>query len=381
MKNKFIIFVIFSFLYSSETMIINHNCIDITMIPDSAINNAKQQLHIAYGHTSHGSQIVSGMKGLIGFANNGGKGLNLPDNIFKFNNGGADGALDLHDNAMAKDVGYYPSWINETKAYLDDPQNSEVNVIMWSWCGQVDDKYKSGRLWSEYLGPMNQLEKEYLDVTFVYMTGHVDISDDTYNKAANDSIRSYCLNNGKVLYDFADIERWDPDGYYYKYVDDDCDYYNSNYQKIGNWAMDWQDNHTEGIDWYNCSSAHSQPLNANQKAYAVWWMFARLVGWEADSNIIIDEREKNLQTFTLKQNYPNPFNSYTSIEYELFRDRHITLTIYDLSGNQIEILVNEEQGSNDYSINWNAKGLGTGIYFYKIQTKNFSNTKKMMLVK
>jgi hypothetical protein len=49
---------------------------------------------------------------------------------------------------------------------------------------------------------------------------------------------------------------------------------------LGNWATEWQTSHTEGEDWYSCSSAHSQPLNANQKAYAAWWLWARLAGWE-----------------------------------------------------------------------------------------------------
>jgi hypothetical protein len=220
------------------------------------------------------------MTGLIGFANNNGRGLDLQKNIFKWNNGGKNGALDLHDKAMRKDVGYYPDWVNETRNYLDDPANSYVNVIMWSWCGQVDSKYKAGRLWDEYLQPMSQLEEEYPDVKFIYMTGHVDINDDLANKAANDSIRSFCENNNKILYDFADIERWDPDGNYYEYVHDNCDYYNSDFEKLGNWAKEWQNSHTKGKDWYNCGSAHSQPLNANQKAYAAWWLFARLAGWK-----------------------------------------------------------------------------------------------------
>ena len=129
---------------------------------------------------------------------------------------------------------------------------------------------------------MTQLEKDYPDVKFVYMTGHVDINDDVANKAANDSIRSFCENNNKILYDFADIERYDPDGNYYEYVHDNCNYYNSQGEKLGNWAIEWQNIHTENVDWYDCKSAHSQPLNANQKAYAAWGLFARLAGWEGE---------------------------------------------------------------------------------------------------
>ena len=271
----------------SSPIIVDHRCTDVTKIPQAAIENAKKTLHIGYGHTSHGSQITTGMRGLVGFANNGGLGLNLPRDIFDFNNGGSNGALDLEEGDgygsgwLDHDCGYYPNWVNETREYLNDPSHSDVNVIIWSWCGQVDDKYKSGTLFSQYLEPMSQLEQEYPGVTFVYMTGHVDHWDDAANKAANQTIRDYSIQNNKVLYDFADIESYNPDGKYFEFPHDNCDYYESaDGPKLGNWAIEWQNSHTEGIDWYNCASAHSQPLNANQKAYAAWWLWARLSGWK-----------------------------------------------------------------------------------------------------
>jgi len=266
--------------FSDQPLIIDHTCTDISQIPESAIEQAKNNLHIAYGHTSHGSQLTTGMSGLVGFANNGGLGLSLPTDIFVWNNGGTGGALDLHDNAMAGDCGYYPQWVDETKAYLDDPSHTDVNVIIWSWCGQVDDKYAAGTLDSEYLTPMSQLEADYPSVKFIYMTGHVDHWDDSNNKAANQMVRDYCISNNKVLYDFADIESYDPDGTFYEFPHDNCDYYESvSGSKLGNWAIEWQNSHTEDVDWYDCISAHSQPLNANRKAYAAWWLWARLAGW------------------------------------------------------------------------------------------------------
>jgi len=269
-----------NFDFSGET--IDHHCVDITRIPQDWIEEAKNTLHIGYGHTSHGSQITSGMRGLVGFANGIEKGLSLPEDIFEFNNGGTDGALDLHDNAMAGDVGYYPQWVNETRAYLNDPSHSDVNVIMWSWCGQVSSTYSSGHLWDQYLGSMTQLEEDYPNITFIYMTGHVDINNDSNNKAANDSIRSYCQNNNRWLFDFADFDRNDPDGDYYEFVNDNCNYYNASGDSLGNWALEWQNSHTEGVDWYSCGAAHTYPLNANQKAYAAWWMWARLAGWDGE---------------------------------------------------------------------------------------------------
>ncbi len=261
-------------------LIVDHTCTDITRIPAEAILAAKASLHIAYGHTSHGSQITSGMSGLVAFADGGGKGLQHPPGTFAWNQGGSGGALDLHDYAMGGDVGYYPDWVNNTRDYLNGRGHEYVNVVMWSWCGQVDSKYGAGRLFSEYLDPMSQLEQEYPDVTFIYMTGHVDHADDSRNKAANQIIRDYCRTNNKVLFDFADIESFDPDGNYYPFPHDNCDYYASlNGARLGNWATEWQDSHVQNVDWYACSAAHSQALNANLKAYAAWWLWARLAGW------------------------------------------------------------------------------------------------------
>ncbi len=291
-RNRILICMLsFGYLFHglfAQAIIINHNYTDITLLSEARINNAKAKLHIAYGHTSHGSQITSGMTGLVSFANGGGKGLVLPNDIFDWNNGGTNGALDLHDYAMGGDVGYYPQWYNNTITYLGSVDttgrgttNSDVNVIIWSWCGQVDSKYASGTLYSEYLEPMQALENSYTNVKFVYMTGHVDHWDDANNKAANDSIRRHCMREEKTLYDFADIESYDPDSTFYEYPHDNCDYYDSpTGSALGNWALEWQITHVEDLDWYSCSSAHSQPLNANQKAYAAWWLWALIAEYE-----------------------------------------------------------------------------------------------------
>jgi hypothetical protein len=273
-------------------LVIDHRHTDITHLTEAQITRAKAVLHIAYGHTSHGSQLTDGMSGLVAFANGGGRGLALPTNAFAWNNGGTGGALDLHDYAMGGDVGYYPDWVRNTTNYLNNPANANVNVIIWSWCGQMDDKYAAGTLTNQYLLPMTELEQRYPHVVFVYMTGHVDIWDDADNKAACQAIRDYCIANNKVLYDFNDIEHYDPDGTYYEFVHDNCAVYASaGGAQIGNWATAWQDTHTLGVDWYQCNSAHSQPLNANQKAYVAWALWCTIAA-DLDREGIPDEWEE-----------------------------------------------------------------------------------------
>jgi len=265
-------------------------------IPVTAIQNAKSSLHIGYGHTSHGSQITDGMSGLVSFAN--GSGLSgaysLNTNLFSWNRGGTGGALDLREGDgygsgdLDHDCGYYPNWVDETRAFLDNPDNYEVNVIIWSWCGQASGRSDATML-STYLTPMTELENDYPDITFIYMTGHLNGTGATGNlNLRNEQIRTYCINNNKWLFDFADIESYDPDGAvnYMTLLGTDGCYYDSNSDGVvdvsvdANWAVDWQNTHTQNTDWYNCGSAHSEALNANMKAYAAWWMWCRLAGWD-----------------------------------------------------------------------------------------------------
>jgi len=65
---------------------------------------------------------------------------------------------------------------------------------------------------------------------------------------------------------------------------DNCNYYDEEGNLLGNWATEWQDTHTEDTDWYDCSAAHSQALNANQKAYAAWWLWSTLAGWQPETS-------------------------------------------------------------------------------------------------
>ena len=88
-----------------------------------------------------------------------------------------------------------------------------------------------------------------------------------------------------------------------------------------------------------------------------------------------------LKDFKLYQNYPNPFNPNTVISYQLPVISHVKLGIYDILGRKIVTLVNEEKQPGNYEVEFNASKLASGIYFYKITAGNFSETKKLVLLK
>lgn len=285
-----------------DSRIADHTVVNVLMtgdLPVSAIQRAKERLHIAYGHTSHGSQIIDGMNGLVAFAEGTGCQGAYSGNsgLFSWNNGGSDGALDLANTpfAGANDLGApdYTAWADATRAYLNDPANGDVNVIIWSWCGQADTTFENIAI---YLNLMDDLEEDYPEVSFVYMTGHlVGTGPDGNLNQRNNQIREFCRRNNKWFFDFADIERYDPDGIDYmdQMASAGCLYDAGGNGVIDaisetlpdpasgdrNWALDWQDNHTENTDWYDCDAAHSVALNANMKAYAAWWLWCRLAGW------------------------------------------------------------------------------------------------------
>ncbi|MFZ1292012.1 MAG: T9SS type A sorting domain-containing protein [Melioribacteraceae bacterium] len=85
--------------------------------------------------------------------------------------------------------------------------------------------------------------------------------------------------------------------------------------------------------------------------------------------------------FNLGQNYPNPFNPATSIEFSLPRKSNVSLKIFDALGKEISSLVNESKSAGKYQVSFNAIGLSSGIYFYRLETEGFSETKKMLLIK
>jgi hypothetical protein len=85
--------------------------------------------------------------------------------------------------------------------------------------------------------------------------------------------------------------------------------------------------------------------------------------------------------YALEQNYPNPFNPNTIIEYSLKDKEFVTLKIFDVLGNEVTTLVNEEKSAGRYRVDFNASGLSTGVYFYKITAGSFSATRKMIILR
>jgi len=92
------------------------------------------------------------------------------------------------------------------------------------------------------------------------------------------------------------------------------------------------------------------------------------------------ERAAVPYTISLDQNYPNPFNPKTTIHYELQTTNDVELSVYNILGQRVATLVSETQKAGHHQVQWDADGLSSGIYYYKLTSGEFQQAKKMMLI-
>jgi hypothetical protein len=127
------------------------------------------------------------------------------------------------------------------------------------------------------------------------------------------------------------------------------------------------------------SANHSAPslytkLRIAEAVYASDYRFSQIV-------VGVPKEQANPKTFTIEQNYPNPFNPSTKISYTLLRKDKVRLSVYDVLGKEISVIVNRVQSEGVYEVTFSADNLSSGIYFYKLQTTGATITKKMVLIK
>ncbi|MFA5831878.1 MAG: T9SS type A sorting domain-containing protein [Bacteroidota bacterium] len=136
--------------------------------------------------------------------------------------------------------------------------------------------------------------------------------------------------------------------------------------------------------WQNSSW---RPINKDFSLYNIAGISFSAYGYKINLSykLIVTDVCKNdgmiATVYSLSQNYPNPFNPTTTIRYSLPSSANVKLSVYDLLGREIATLVNEEQSAGWKEVQWNAKNVSSGIYFYKLQAGSFVETRKMLLVR
>jgi len=280
------------------------------LIPVMVVESIESAFNIYYVHTSHGSQIMTGIS------------------MVHDENGDYDAPYFYE---RSDDLGHNgdTSWVPYTRTYIES--HPECNMAMFSWCGGCSDNTEEGI--NTYLAKMEELEDDYPSVTFIYMTGHLDGSGPSGNLyVRNNQIRDYCELNEKILFDFADIESWDPDGNYYPDEDDEC-----------YWCYDWCAVHA----CPTCGScAHSHCFNCYLKGKAWWWMMARISGWNPQQDTI----PEIMNTY--------PASNQTGVDV----NTNINIT-FDIEMNAASI------DSTTFVIHSGISGVCSGTYMYDAVTK------------
>jgi hypothetical protein len=131
------------------------------------------------------------------------------------------------------------------------------------------------------------------------------------------------------------------------------------YDLMGN-NTSWTSQDWDGTQWVN-----------HQRGFTTWLLIISDV--TSDGNLVTE--------YSLENNYPNPFNPYTTIKFSIPEAAFVNIKVYNLIGQEIAELVNEQMHTGNHEVTFDAASLPSGIYFYKIQANNFVETKKMMLMK
>ncbi len=106
-----------------------------------------------------------------------------------------------------------------------------------------------------------------------------------------------------------------------------------------------------------------------------------LIKTTSDVNPIYEDNIDNTSDYDLHQNYPNPFNPSTTIEFDIHSSGFVSLKVYNIVGQEVAILVNKELSQGNHKVEWKPENLSSGLYFYKVETTGYQETKKLILMK
>jgi len=343
----------------STPLIIDHTSEDLTQIPPAWIDSVQAYIKLHYAHTSHGSQLTTGLTRIEAAdpaysVAIGARYLPTETGAFCIFDG------QEHDTYITPDEYWETAaGMNYTRNVLDN--NPTVNVSMWSWCTQLT--YYSEAQVQAYLDSITVLETEYPSVTFVYMTCNAQATGSSgYNRyLRNEQIRQYCTTNDKVLFDFADLDSW---------------WFNPTTEVWEHSTYDYEGNTVpvEHPQFNGSEAGHTTYESCEQKGRAVWWMIARLAGWELDPSGI-DNRPAGSNVLYLGPACPSPFSSSTCLSYDLSTSSRVRISVFDVRGRLVRGLTegDSETEAGLHAITWDGsdtagKPLPSGVYYIQLST-------------
>jgi len=347
-------------------IVIDHRCTDLSQVPLVWIHSIQNNIKVQYGHQSHGLQLTTGLN-MIEFGNSayadtvGGNTLPTVPGSLCF-----DGSWALPDQYWSTASG-----MNSTRNILRG--HPSINVSMFCWCSDLDAA--SASYLQAYLDSMSKLEREFPNVTFVYMTGNANaIGAAGYNRhLRNERIRRYCLGNNKVLFDFADLDSW---------------WFNPNTHAWEQATYVYQGTvvpvqHPQYASPQCDICGHANRESCIQKGKAAWWLLASIAGYR-EILTGVDSTPNAGPSLELQQNFPNPFDGGTSIGFTLHSAGSVELQIFSITGQLVTTVCDSHMDKGAHSLSWNGRdahgrALPNGIYFYRLKGPDGSFATKKMI--
>jgi hypothetical protein len=232
--------------------------------------------------------------------------------------------------------------INKQSGKIAEPMNGEndnnVNVVQNTWANEDFQKWTITNFSGDYYKIINLKTGKALAVKNSSMSNGGNIEQEEFQGKSNQLWKLELYNGSyKIIAKHSNkVAQVDGES-------------SNDYANISQWDWVTQDNEL----WF--LEKVLDPVSVNEKEIPVGYL--------------------------LSQNYPNPFNLETIIEFSIPERAHVSLKIFDLLGREATSLVNEEKGIGHYSVKFDASGLASGIYYYKLQSKHYSSVRKLILLK
>jgi hypothetical protein len=287
--------------------------------------------------------------------------------------------------------------------YCSNTLDNPVSAFGFGWCWDMtatagpDDNGWAGRLYwpvdksnftdnwdttstapcmQHYINAVNNYNTSYPVSHTFFSTGPVDGGDNTRAKGYQRWLKNEFIRKSankavgtSYLFDYADIICWNDDGEQNTVTYDNHEYIYIHPDNEGNY------------DGGN-GGCHISQAGCLRLAKAMWWLLAKMAGWDNSSASSIRLVGKGLlpDEYLLEQNYPNPFNPTTMITYQIPKEGMVKINIFNVLGQKIATLVSARQPAGKYQVKWEATGYAGGVYLYQIQTDEYSAIKKMILL-